>query len=198
MGSTIVNTGDRIDNDTNKIVFVIGAYRQGPVYEKRNLSTTAIHPGEHVDHVSTAGGEDYYIIGPDATPNSYGIVELDKSMIDTCATDYTITTDDINAIPYHLNPGAYVRNIQCADPATSDISPDEALSTISGTAGAFILYHTEGTLLDSNSNAGAAFSAGILSSNILAQIKKRLPIRAAYFLTDPSAAYTDVAYLWPG
>ena len=48
MGSTLVYTGDRVDNDTNKHVFVMGAYRLGPVLIKRVLSTTAAHPGEHV------------------------------------------------------------------------------------------------------------------------------------------------------
>jgi hypothetical protein len=198
MGSTLVSTGDRIDNDINKICFVIGAYRQGPVYENRNLSTTAAHPGEHVDHVATAGGEDYFIIGPDATCYSYGILELDKGIIATTATDYTFATDEPPAIPYHLNPGAYLRNVQFVDPVSSDVSPDEPACTISGTAGAFISHHTGDTFVDSDTSDGEAFSAGTTEATIGAQTRSRLPIRSAYFLSDPSDAYTDVVYLWPG
>lgn len=197
MGSTLVYTGDRIDNDTNKIVFVIGAYRFGPVYEIRNLSTTAAHPGHHVSHVTTAGGEDYYIVGPDATPDSYGILELNKAMVDTCASNYTETTDDVPAIPYHLNPGAYVRNIQCEDPAT-DVPPDTPLCTTSGTAGSFVAHITEVTFADSDTTEGEAYPNGNVYNSLTTQIKSRLPVRQAYFLTDPTAVYTDVAYLYPG
>lgn len=198
MGSTLVSSGDRIDNDINKICFVIGAYRLGPVYETRLISTTAVHPGEHVDHVATAGGEDYYIIGPDATYTSYGIVELDKGTISVTTDDYTHTTDSCPAIPYHMNPGAYVRNVQFVDPVSSDVSPDEPGCTISGTAGAFIIHHTGDTFVDSDTSDGEAFSAATTEATIGAQIRNRMPIRAAYFLSDPSAAYTDVIYLWPG
>lgn len=198
MGSTNVYTGDRVDNDTNKICFVIGAYRMGPIYLNRVLSTTAAHPGEGVANVTTAGGEDYFIIHPDGTPDLFAILELDFAFIDKCTDDYTHTTDAPPGIPLHLNPGCVIRNVQFVDPVSSDCSPFEACSTKSGTAGAFICHHTEDTFVDSDSSDGEAFSAGVVVSALLAQIKNRLPIRHAYFLSDPSAAYTDVIINWPG
>jgi hypothetical protein len=198
MGSTLVYTGDRVDNDTNKPVFVIGAYRLGGVLIKRVLSTTNAHPGEGVAHVTTAGGEDYFIIHPDGTPDCVGVLELDEGMVATCATDYTHTTDEPPAVLFHMNFGAVLRNIQFADPASSDVSPFEACSTISGTAGSFIAFHTEDTFVDSDTSDGEAFSAGVVITALKAQIKNRLPLRHAYFLTDPSAVYTDVAIVYPG
>jgi len=199
MGSTLVYTGDRVDNDTNKHVFVMGAYRLGPVLIKRVLSTTAAHPGEHVSHVQTAGGEDYYIIGPDGSPNSVGILELDEGIIATCATDYTHTTDEPPCILYHMNFGAVLRNVQFVDPVSSDCSPFEACSTISGTAGSFICHHTEDTFVDpTGTGVGEAWGSGTVITALLAQIKNRLPVRHAYFLADPSLAYTDVVIIYPG
>ncbi|MCP4648658.1 MAG: hypothetical protein GY853_01075 [PVC group bacterium] len=195
MGSTIVSSGERIACDDTKHVFVHGAYNLGPVLEVRNLSTTAAHPGEHVDHVQTTGGEDYYIIGPDKTPYSYGILEIDFLLIDDCSDDYTHTTMEVPAIPYHMNPGAYLRNIVCVDPVSSDVSPDEPLSTDSGTAGAFIAYHTETTMVDSDGADGEAYGAGVVISDKEAAAKNRTFLKQAYFKTDPSAAYDTVAYI---
>lgn len=198
MGSTLVYTGDRIDNDNNKPVFVIGAYRLGPVIIRRQLLTTACHPGEWVEHTATAGGEDSVLLGTNANYMGYGISELDKGLVDDCSEDYTVTTHVIPVIPYHMNPGALLRNIQCVDPGGSDVSPDEPLCTISGTAGAFIAHHTGDTFTDSDTSDGEAFSADTTEATIGAQIRNRMPMRQAYFLSDPSAAYTDVAYIWQG
>ena len=198
MGSTIVSTGEKISCDDTMTVFVHGAYNQGPVLESRLLSTTAAHPGEHVDHVQTAGGEDYFIIGPDATPYSYGILEIDFGLIADCSVDYTHTTDNVPAIPYHWNPAAMLRNIVCVDPVSSDVSPDEPLCTISGTAGAFIAHHTGDTFVDSDTADGEAFSAATTEATIGAQIRNRIFMRQAYFLTDPSGAYDTVAYIIGG
>ena len=194
MGSTIVSTGDRITCDDTMTCFVHGAYNLGPVLEVREISTTAVHPGEHVDHVQTTGGEDYYIIGPDKTPYSYGILEIDFGQIADCSVDYA-AGDEAPAIPYHMNPGAYLRNIVCVDPVGSDVSPDEPLSTDSGTAGAFQAYHTETTLVDSDSSDGEAFGAGVVISDKEAAAKNRTFLKQAYFLTDPNAAYDTVAYI---
>lgn len=198
MGSTLKYAGDRLSCDDTQPVFCHGAHNLGCVIEKRTLSTTAAHPGEHVDHVQTVGGEDYYIIGPDATPYSYGILELDEGKIADCSVDYTATTDDVPAIPYHMNLGAYLRNIVCVDPVSSDVSPDELLCTISGTAGAFIAHHTDDTFVDSDTSDGEAFSADTTSATIGAQIRTRCFMRQAYFLADPSAAYDTVAYIIGG
>lgn len=192
MGSTLVTTGDRIDNDTNKICFVIGAYRQGPVYETRVLLTTAVHPGESVSHATGAAGEDSYLITTDKCVYFYGIVELDKGIIETCATDYTITTDYIPVIPGHLNPGAYIRNVQCTDP-TTNVEPDGGLCT-AGTAGSLaqVVEPTLATEADNlGFNAAATNGANGTSGTLF---MGRIPMRSAYYLADPSAAYTDVAY----
>ena len=195
MGSTIVATGEKIVCDDTMKVFVHGAYNLGPIIETRNLSTTAAHPGEHVDHVQTTGGEDYYIIGPDKTPYSYGVLEVDFGIIADCSIDYTHTTDEVPALPYHMNPGAYLRNIVCVDPVTSDVSPDEPLSTDSGTAGAYQAYHTETTFVDSDDADGEAFEAGLLVGDKKSAVKNRTFLKQAYFLTDPNGAYNTVAYV---
>jgi hypothetical protein len=197
MGSTLVSTGERIAIDNLKHVFVHGAYNLGPVYENREIITTTFHPGEHIMHVATAGGEDNYVIGTDKTPYSYGVAEIDFLQISSCATDYTLA-DDIPGIPYHMNFGAYLRNIQCADPAGSDVSPDEPLSTDSGTAGSYIAYHTETTMVDSDTSDGEAYAAGVVISDKEAAQKVRTFLKQAYFLTDPSAVYTTVAYIVSG
>lgn len=194
MSGTLVSTGERIANDNLDICFVQGAYNLGPVYESREIITTAVHAGEHVAHVTTTGGEDNYIIGPDATPDSYAILEWDPGLVAGVSTDYA-TGDDVKGIPYHLNPGAYMRNIQCVDPNNSDVSPDEHLHTKSGAAGSFIAHHTEDTFVDSDDADGEAFSAGVLVGDLFSHIKSRSPLRQAYFLTDPSAVYTTVAYI---
>jgi len=197
MGSTIVTTGDRIDNDNNKPVFVIGAYRQGPVKENRVLLTTAVHPGEGVSHATGAGGEDSYLIFADGSIYFYGIVELDKGIVANCSVDYTITTDHIDVIPRHLNPGAYLRNIQCVDP-TTNIEPDGLLTTTSGTAGVFAQFVEADVVVEdaskfcyANTAAGVNGAAGTM---LLAEA--RCPLRSAYYLTDPAGGYTDIAYYW--
>ena len=198
MGSTNVYTGDRVDNNTNKPVFVIGAYRLGGVLVNRVLSTTAAHPGEGIANVTTDGGEDYFIIHPDGTPDCIGVLELNEAMVATCATDYTHTTDEPPGILFHMNFGSVLRNIQFADPNGSDVSPFEACGTKSGTAGSFIAFHTETTFVDSDSADGEAFGAGVVVGALESHIKNRFPLRHAYFLTDPSTAYTDVAIVYPG
>jgi len=193
MGSTIVSSGVRIVCDDTKQVFVHGAYNLGPVYEVRELSTTVTHPGEGVDHVQTVGGEDYYIISPDATPYQYGALEVDFGMIATCAVDYAVG-DDVPGIPFHMNPGAYLRNIVCVDPDTSDVSPNEPLHTSSGTAGAWKAWHTDAVLSDSQADA-EAYGAGVVVGDPQSAVKNRINLKQAYFLTDPSAAYDTVAYI---
>jgi hypothetical protein len=197
MGSTLVSTGERIANDNLKQVFVHGAYNLGPVYENREIITTAFHPGEHIMHVATTGGEDNYVIGTDKTPYSYGVAEIDFLQISSCVTDYA-TGDDIPGIPYHMNFGAYLRNIQCADPVGSDVSPDEPLSTDSGTAGSYQAYHTETTMVDSDTSDGEAYAAGVVIDDKEAAQKVRTFLKQAYFLTDPNAVYTTVAYIVSG
>lgn len=198
MGATIVSSGERIANDINQITFVHGAYNLGPIYEKRTLVTTAVHPGEIIIHVQTVGGEDSYLIMPDKSDRAYGAVELDFKLIDLATDDYTITVNDIPAIPFHMNPGAYLRNIQCADPDTVDVTPDHPLHTNSGVAGSLKAL-TEVALVDpAGAGTGEAFNSGVVIGDLGATIMNRTPMRQAYFLTDPSAVYTTVAYISMG
>lgn len=192
--STIVSSGERITCDDYRHVFVHGAYNQGVVLEVREGSTGSPQPGMHLDHVQTVGGAGYYIIGPNATPYSYGIAEIDFGLIDNCSDTYT-AGEEYPCIPYHLNPGAYVRNIVCVDPVTSDVSPDEPLHTKSGAAGKFIAYHTETTFVDSDGADGEAFGDGVTAGAIMSAVKNRIHLKQAYFLADPSLAYDTVAYI---
>ena len=137
MGSTLVNTGERIVCDDSMTVFVHGAYNLGPVLESRVLESDAVHPGEGIEHDKGADGEDSYTLHTARSATAYGLCEIDFGMIADCSVDYTVATDDVPAIPYHMNPGAYVRNIVCVDP-TADIEPDQALLIDPSTAGSFI------------------------------------------------------------
>ena len=194
MASTIMGAGIRIECDDYQQVFVMGAYNQGCVLETRENSTGSPQPGMGLDHVQTAGGEDYFIISPNASPYGYGIAEIDFGLITSCADTYTVG-DEIPCIPYHMNPGAYLRNIVCVDPASSDVSPDEPLHSKSGAAGSFIAYHTETIFVDSDSADGEAFADGTVAGAITSAVKSRINLKQAYFLADPSLAYDTVAYI---
>lgn len=194
VGATLVSTGERIVNNDELTIWVHGPHNLGAILENRELISTAAHPGEHVDHIQSVGGEDNYVIGPDKTPYSYAILEIDFGLIIDCSVDFEVG-DDVPAIPYHLNFGAYLRNIVCVDPVSSDISPDEPLSTDSGTAGAFQAYHTETVFVDSDDTDGEAFAAGVVVGDKESAVKDRTFLKQAYFLTDPSAAYDTVAYI---
>ena len=196
MGSTIVSSGERIACDNTLPVFVHGAYNLGGILEVREISTTVVHPGEGVDHVQTAGGEDYYIISPDATAYQYGVLEIDFGQIADCSVDYAVG-NEAPAIPFHLNPGAYVRNIMTVDPITSDVSPNEPLHTKSGTAGAWIAYHTETTFVDSDTAAGESYAPGVVVGDAASAMKSRINLKQAYFLTDPGVGteHSVVAYI---
>ena len=193
MASTIVSSGERIVCNDNERVFVMGAYNQGCVLETRENSTGSPQPGMGLDHVQTTGGEDYFIISPNASPYGYGIAEIDFGLILDCSKTYTIY-EEIPCIPYHMNLGAYLRNIVCVDPGSSDVSPDEPLHTKSGTAGAFIAYHTDAVLSDSQADS-EAYGPGIVVGDLMSAVKSRINLKQAYFLADPSAAYDTVAYI---
>ena len=192
MGSTIVSTGERIACDDTMTVFVHGAYNLGPVLENREVETAAIHPGEGVEHDKGAGGEDSYTLHTDGSATAYGVCELDEGQIADCSVDYA-TGDDVPAIPYHMNPGAYLRNIVCVDPLAA-VEPDWPLHTKSGTAGAFIVV-LETTFVDSDTSDGEAFGAGVVVGDKTSHIINRAPLRQAYYLADPNAAYDTVAYI---
>jgi hypothetical protein len=193
VGATIVSTGERIVNNNLDICFVHGAYNQGPVYESREIITTAMHAGEIATHVRTAGGEDNWLIMPDKSAFPYCVLEWDEGLTVGVSADYDVG-NDVRGIPFHKNPGAEIRNVQCADP-TVDCQPDHPLHTNSGTAGA-LKVHTEVALIDpAGSGTGEAFASATVIGDQGATIANRTPMRQMYFLTDPNAIYTTVAYI---
>ena len=193
VGATLVSTGERIVNNNLDICFVHGAYNQGAIYESREIITTAMHAGEIAAHVQTAGGEDNWLIMPDKSRNPYCILEWDEGLTVGVSTDYDIG-NDVKAIPFHFNPGAICRNIQCVDPSGQDVTPDHPLHTNSGEAGSLKAI-TEAALVSSATGTTEAFGAGATTGDEIATIANRTPMKQSYFLTDPSAAYTTVAYI---
>lgn len=135
MGVTaaIRSSGDKIDTDILRSVFVQGAHNQGAVIEYKEIETTGFHPGETVDWKTGAGGEDNVTVGATASVHLAGIAEIDFGMISSCSTAY-VATDDAPIIFFHWNPGALLRNIQMVNPAAA-LEPGEPLGTTSGTAG---------------------------------------------------------------
>ena len=114
--------GDKIVQGLDLHVFVKGAYNLGPVIESREVTSVNVHPGLGVIHATGAGGEDDYTEHGDDSPLSYAVAELDENQIELCSTVYT-AEDNIPGLPYHMNPGAYLRNIKIANP-TANIEPD--------------------------------------------------------------------------
>jgi len=165
-------------------VFVIGAYRLGGVLIPREIVTTVMHAGEGFTFATGAAGEDKFLIFPDKSPNVAGVLELDLGMVAGCSSDYAIG-DTVDGIFFHYNPGAILRNIQCANPA-ADVNAWTGMTSVSGTAGSFIVL-TEDTLTNSTPygyGGGTWGTDGMHAS--------RIYLRQMYFLTNPAAAYTDV------
>ena len=131
--ATIRSSGDKIDTDIMRSVFVQGAWNQGKVIESKQGETAAFHPGETVDWTTGAAGEDNVTIGANASVHIAGIAELDQGLVADCSKDYA-TTDECPIIFFHWNPGALLRNIQMVDP-TAALQPGTALTTNSGTGG---------------------------------------------------------------
>ena len=114
--------GDKIVQGLDLHVFVKGAYNLGPVIEPRQVSSANVHPGLGVIHATGAGGEDDYTEHGNDSALSYAVAELDENQIELCSAVYG-QYDNIPGIPYHMNPGAYLRNIKIADPA-ANVEPD--------------------------------------------------------------------------
>lgn len=197
MPTIIVSTGDRIANNLNLPIFVKGAHNLGPVYENRELkSGSTPTPGMGIEHDTGAGGEDEYITGVDKSPDWYAIAEFDPGQLGLNGNGDAYTALDlIDGIPFHLNPGAYCRNIQMVDPGgTADA--DLALTSASGTAGKFQIV-TEATLETGSTAGGFVFGTLALGENSSTGnfILSRVYMRRAYYTVDPSAAMVDVAYI---
>lgn len=193
--STLRSTGTKIVCDNLKYVFVHGAYNLGPITEWREVETAGFHPGEGIEHDKGAGGEDSYTEHSIRSATAYGVAEIDFDQISSCVTDYAVG-DDIPGIPYHLNPGAYLRNIQCVDP-TADIEPDQVLIISPATTGSFIQL-IEVPLKDSVTGSPEAFDDAVVIGDSGAIFAGRSPMRNAYFIADTGAAHTVVAYIIGG
>lgn len=177
-------------------VYLQGAYNLGPVIEVREVTSANCHPGMGVIHATGAGGEDDYTEHGNDSPLSYAIVELDTNQIEDSQTVYA-ANDNIPALPYHLIPGAYVNNIECADPAGNDWDPDVPLCAEA--VGVFGLA-IEATL-EAGGATQEAFHAGAVAGENLAigaTIHSRILLRNAYFTTDPSAVTYRVCYVAKG
>lgn len=135
MGVTaeIRSSGDKIDTDILRPVFVQGAHNQGKVIEYKEIKTAAFHPGEVIEWITGAGGEDNVRTGQDASLHLAGVGEIDFGLISVCSDDYS-TGDDVPCIFFHWNPGALCRNIQMVNPAAA-LQPGTLLGTTSGTGG---------------------------------------------------------------
>ena len=193
---TIKDEGDKITLGASLHVFVKGAYNQGPVYEAREATSANLHPGLGAIHATGAAGEDDYTEHGNDSALSYAIIELDENQIADCTATYA-AYDNVPGLPYHLNPGAYVRNIKIANPSAA-IPPDTPFTAeATGQFGLAI----EATLVSSSTNTTESFTAtatsGLNGTNG-ATIHSRIYIRNAYYRANPAAATTIVAYIAKG
>jgi hypothetical protein len=191
--TSIKDEGDKIVCGASLHVFVKGAYNLGPVIEVREATSANLSPGLGAIHATGAGGEDSYTEHGNDSPLSYCIIELDENQIVDCDATYA-QYDNIPGLPYHMNKGAYFRNIDVADPP-ADVDPDTPLCPeATGTFGVAVeagLVACSTTVTESYTAASVAGANGATAGNT---VHSRICLRQAYFLTDPGAAYTTVAY----
>ena len=193
---TIKDEGDKIVIGADLHVFVKGMYNLGKVIEAREATSGNLSPGLGAIHPTGAGGEDSYTEHGNDSALSYCVIELDENQIDDCNAIYT-QYDNIPGLPYHMNGGAYLRNINVTDPP-ADVEPDSPLT--SETTGQFGVA-VEATLIACASGTTESFTAGAttgLNGTDGATFHSRVYLRQAYFLADPSAAYKTVAYVAKG
>lgn len=194
MSSTLKSTGDRFDVNINKKVALHGAYNLAIITQNREIITTAMHPGETFSYPTGAGGEDNYLICPDAGISPMGALEIEFALIDIHTDDYTVG-NDVPGILYHQNPGALLQGIQCVDQIGDVADAGKLLSTSSGAAGALKIL-TEVALVDTNGTGnGECFAAGVVWGDMGSLHHNRCPMRQSYYQADADAAYTVVAYI---
>ena len=196
LGATIISAGERAVVNALELVFVHGLHNLGCVYESREIITTAMHAGEIATHVQTVGGEDNWLIMPDKSAQAYCVLELDLGLTTLMSVDYDVG-NDVKGIPFWKNLGALLQSVQMVDPDTQDVTPDHVLHTNSGEAGALKAV-TEAALTSSTTGTTESFAAAVVTGDEGSHISNRSPMRQAYFLADPSAAYVTVAYIYPG
>jgi len=194
MSSTLKSTGDKIDCNNLRKIFVQGAYNQGAVYTWREIITTAMHAGEIFSYPTGAGGEDNFLIAPDECISPVGVLEWDEGQTAGVSTDYA-TGDDVPGILFHWNPGALCQSVQCADQVGDVADAGKLLSTSSGVAGSLKIL-TEVALVDpAGAGTGEAFNSGVTWGDMGSLHHNRTPMRQAYYQADASAAYTVVAWI---
>lgn len=191
--STIRSTGEKIVDDDTKKVFVQGAYNLGPIYEYKEIETAGIHPGEGVDNATGAGGEDNIVLMLDKSLNPLGVLEIDFGMVNDCSIDYD-TGEEGPVLVFHFNPGALCRNIQIIDPA-SNIEPNQGLTSSSGTAGSFADYVEADVVTEDGSKFCFDDTAAGVNGAAGTMLYTRIYMRSKYYVTDPTAASTIVAYV---
>jgi len=193
---TLKDEGDKHVCGAALRVFLKGMYNLGPVIEVREAGDATLGPGLGAIHSTGAGGEDDYEVHGDDSPLSYCVIELDENQIADCDALYA-QYDNIPGLPYHMNGGAYLRNINVANPA-ANVDPDAALCPeATGTFG----VATEAVLEASNTGTTEAYAAAtVTGANGTAGNThfSRICLRQAYFLANPAAAYSTVAYIARG
>lgn len=193
---TIKDEGDKIPLGNSLHVFAKGAYNLGPVIEVRETTSANLHPGLGAIHATGAGGEDDYTEHGNDSALSYCVIELDENQIADCAATYA-AEDNAPGIPYHMNPGAYLRNIKLANPSAA-IEPDTPLTAeATGQFGVAI----EATLVSCATGTTESFTAAAttgLNGTDGATFHSRIYLRNAYYRANPAAATTLVAYIAKG
>lgn len=198
-GPTLVSTGDRIDNDNLKKVGVLGAYNLPLIEWTRELVTDSAHAGEILMPPTGAGGEDKRQLADDKTARADSIMEWDPAQSAGVSTDCA-AADEIIILPFNMNVGALCRNIQCADPG-QNVDPQTPLSTADTGAQGSLKIAIEATLSNgtpygfhkSATSWGLNPQNGTISTMVMNHMRNVMV--QVYYLADPNAAYTDVAYI---
>jgi len=194
--TSIKDEGDKIVLGASLHVFVKGAYNLGAVIEARQASSANLSPGLGAIHATGAGGEDDYTEHGNDSALSYCVIELDENQIADCDATYA-QYDNIPGLPYHMNPGAYLRNINVANPAANVNADTPLTAEATGTFGVAI----EAALVACASGTTESFTAAAttgLNGTDGATFHSRIYLRQAYYLANPAAVYTTVAYIAKG
>ena len=191
---TLKDEGDKFEIAASLKVFCQGAYNKGPVIEAREATSANLSPGLGAIHATGAGGEDSYTEHANDSPLSYCIIELDVNQIADCDANYA-QYDNVPGLPFHMNRGAYFRNINVANPA-ANVEPDTPLCPeATGTFGVAV----EAGLIAEGGAGNSGFDDAVTTNPGVngaagSTIHSRICLRQAYFWTDPGAAYDTVAY----
>lgn len=193
VGSALVGTGDRVDNDNNKKVGVLGAYNLPIVERTLETVTDTVYPGMLCMHPTGAGGEDKLQLCDDKDTRGIAFAEVDFAQLSNCTGGYT-AADEIPCIFLPFNNGAILRNVHLVNPA-ANINATASLTSSSGTQGK-LKEITEATFETGSSTGGYQWQVNTLGTNAAAGtfILPRIYAKLAYYAADGSADFTDVVY----